>query len=216
MHRSGTSCLAGCLEELGLQLGNVITSSPYNQKGNRENPDIWPIHDAILSQAGAAWDAPPIGIVPWASDHVTAMQRFLDGYRHLPEPWGFKDPRSTLLLDGWFSIVPRLQVVASIRHPVAVAKSLAARNGFDEERSFSLWERYNREVLRWHSLTGCPVVDYDSPNYEQTVLSVATQLGLGTNRPLMFRASELNHHSVCERPPESVAALWHELLEIAE
>jgi hypothetical protein len=214
MHRSGTSCLAGCLEELGLQLGNVITSSPHNQKGNRENPDIWPIHDAILSQAGATWDAPPTGVVQWASEHVTAMRLFLDSYRHLPEPWGFKDPRSTLLLDGWFSVVPRLRLVASIRHPVAVAKSLASRNGFDEERSFSLWERYNRELLRWHSLTGCPVVDYDSANYEQAVLSVASQLGLTTDRPLMFRSSELNHHCVYERPPESVAALWHELREI--
>ena len=40
MHRSGTSCLAGCLEELGLHLGTVITSAPHNKKGNRENPEL--------------------------------------------------------------------------------------------------------------------------------------------------------------------------------
>jgi len=215
MHRSGTSCLAGCLEELGLQLGNVITSAPYNLKGNRENPDIWPIHDAILSRVGAAWDKPPDGIVSWASEHVTAMRQFLKGYQTLPEPWGLKDPRITLLLDGWFSIVPRLRLVASIRHPVAVAKSLAARNGFAEERSFSLWERYNREVLRWHSLTGCPVVNYDDPCYEQKVRQIATDLGLPADRPLAFRSSELNHHGVSQQPPETVANLWSELLEIA-
>ena len=27
MHRSGTSCLAGCLEDLGLNLGDVITEA---------------------------------------------------------------------------------------------------------------------------------------------------------------------------------------------
>lgn len=215
MHRSGTSCLAGCLEELGLQLGNVITSAPYNQKGNRENPDIWPIHDAILSRVGAAWDNPPDGIVSWAPEQTIAMRQFLKGYQPLPEPWGFKDPRITLLLDGWFSIVPHLRLVASIRHPVAVAKSLAARNGFSEERSFSLWERYNRDVLRWHSLTGCAVVNYDDPHYEQTVRRVATDLGLSADRPLAFRSNELNHHGVTQQPPETVAALWSKLLEIA-
>ncbi len=215
MHRSGTSCLAGCLEELGLQLGNVITSAPYNLKGNRENPDIWPIHDAILSRAGAAWDNPPEGVVSWSSEHVTDMRQFLKGYQTLPEPWGFKDPRITLLLDGWFSMVPRLRLVASIRHPVAVAKSLAARNGFAEERSFALWERYNREVLRWHSLTGCAVINYDDPNYEQTVRRVATDLGLHADRPLEFRSSELNHHGVSQQPPKTVATVWSDLLEIA-
>ncbi len=215
MHRSGTSCLAGCLEELGLQLGNVITSAPYNQKGNRENPDIWPIHDAILSRAGAAWDNPPEGVVSWSSEHVTDMRQFLKGYQTLPEPWGFKDPRITLLLDGWFSMVPRLRLVASIRHPVAVAKSLAARNGFAEERSFALWERYNCEVLRWHSLTGCAVINYDEPHYEQTVRRVATDLGLRADRPLEFRSSELNHHGVSQQPPKTVATVWSELLEIA-
>ena len=215
MHRSGTSCLAGCLEELGLQLGNVITSAPYNQKGNRENPDSWPIHDAILSRVGAAWDNPPDGIVSWAPEQIIAMRQFLKGYQPLPEPWGFKDPRITLLLDGWFSIVPHLSLVASIRHPVAVAQSLAARNGFSEERSFSLWERYNRDVLRWHSLTGCEVVNYDDPHYEQTVRRVATDLGLSADRPLAFRSNELNHHGVIQQPPETVAALWNKLLEIA-
>jgi hypothetical protein len=215
MHRSGTSCLAGCLEELGLQLGNVITSAPYNQKGNRENPDIWPIHDAILSRVGAAWDNPPDGMVSWAPENVMAMRQFLKGYQPLPEPWGFKDPRITLLLDGWFSIVPHLRLVASIRHPVAVAKSLAARNGFSEERSFSLWERYNRDVLRWHSLTGCAVVNYDDPHYEQTVRRVATDLGLSADRPLAFRSNELNHHGVTQQQPATVAALWNKLLEIA-
>lgn len=193
----------------------MITSAPYNQKGNRENPDIWPIHDAILSRVGAGWDNPPDGIVPWAPEQTIAMRQVLKGYQPLPEPWGFKDPRITLLLDGWFSIVPHLRLVASIRHPVAVAKSLAARNGFSEERSFSLWERYNRDVLRWHSLTGCAVVNYDDPHYEQTVRRVATDLGLSADRPLAFRSNELNHHGVVQQPPETVAALWSKLLEIA-
>ena len=37
MHRSGTSCLAGSLQEAGIYLGDVVTSAAHNQKGNREN-----------------------------------------------------------------------------------------------------------------------------------------------------------------------------------
>ena len=215
MHRSGTSCLAGCLEQLGLHLGNVITSSPHNEKGNRENPELWPIHDAILGRCGAAWDAPPEGIVPWTTKDRTAVLGFLERYRGITEPWGFKDPRVTLLLDGWMSVVPGLRLVASFRHPVAVARSLAARNGLSEERSLFLWERYNREVLRWHSRTGCLLVDYDDPDYEHAVRRIAARLCLEADRPLTFRSGDLNHHRLDEPPPESVAAVWHELLEAA-
>ena len=41
MHRSGTSCLAGCLEDLGLTLGKVNRAAPHNLKGNNENPRFW-------------------------------------------------------------------------------------------------------------------------------------------------------------------------------
>lgn len=216
MHRSGTSCLAGCLEELGLRMGNVITTSPFNAKGNRENPATWPIHDAMLGRVGASWDSPPAGAVPWSPEDIAAATCLLHSYRELPEPWGFKDPRSTLLLDGWFSLVPRLRLVASVRHPVAVARSLAARNGFAEERSFALWERYNREVLRWHSLLGFAVIDYDDPDYEQKVRRVSAGFGLGGDLPLTFRSAELNHHAGGEQLPSDIAAMWAELKEVAE
>lgn len=39
MHRSGTSCLAGSLQEAGLYLGEVNTAAPHNAKGNRESRD---------------------------------------------------------------------------------------------------------------------------------------------------------------------------------
>lgn len=214
MHRSGTSCLAGCLEDMGLQLGARTTSSPHNLKGNRENPAMWPLHDTILRRAGGTWDNPPGGVVPWTVDDRAAARWLLHSYRNLPAPWGFKDPRATLLLDGWLSVLPRLRVVASVRHPVAVAASLAARNGFDEDRSLAIWAHYNRAVLRWHSLTGCAVVNYDAPDYEHRVRGIAASLDLAADRPIRFRSTDLNHHGSHDRLPESVAAIWHELLEV--
>ena len=37
MHRSGTSCLTGIMQALGVHLGEVFTESTWNKKGNREN-----------------------------------------------------------------------------------------------------------------------------------------------------------------------------------
>lgn len=215
MHRSGTSCLAGCLEDLGLTLGEVNTAAPHNKKGNRENPRFWPVHDAVLARVGAAWDDPPGEPIAWTRDEIAALKAVLADYDALPRPWGFKDPRATLLLDGWFEALPELRLTASIRHPLAVAGSLAARNGFDRERSLHIWSAYNRAVLRWRDLTGLAVIDYDAPDYEARVRTVAAALGLDATAPMPFRAEELNHQRIADPAPPSVADLWAALQDAA-
>lgn len=211
MHRSGTSCLAGCLQDLGLQLGEVNTEAPHNRKGNRENPRFWPVHDAVLARVGAAWDNPPTEPVRWTAGEIADLKAVLADYDSLPRPWGFKDPRATVLLDGWFEVLPDLRLVASIRHPLAVAGSLHARNGFDTERAFAIWTGYNRAVLRWRKTTGLPVIDYDAPDYEARVRRIAADLGLDAQAPMPFRTDALNHQAVREPAPAPVAALWDEL-----
>lgn len=215
MHRSGTSCLAGCLEDLGLHLGEVNTTAPHNKKGNRENPLFWPIHDAVLARVGAAWDAPPSEPVAWTAGEIAGLKAVLVDYDSVPAPWGFKDPRATLLLDGWFEVLPDLKLVASIRHPTAVAGSLAARNGFDQDRSLSIWAGYNSAVLRWRDLTEFAVVDYDAEDYEARVRVIAANLSLDATAPMPFRTDELNHQRTLAPPPPEAADLWAKLQDAA-
>lgn len=215
MHRSGTSCLAGCLQDLGLSLGDVNTAAPHNRKGNRENPRFWPIHDAVLARVGASWDAPPVEPVAWTRQEMADLRAVLDDYAALPRPWGFKDPRATVLLDGWFEVLPDLRLVASIRHPLAVAGSLAARNGFDTQRSLDVWRVYNQAVLRWRDARGLTVIDYDAPDYETRVRRAAETLGLDAGRPMPFRDNDLRHQSAPAEPPAEAAALWAALQEAA-
>lgn len=59
MHRSGTSLLAGTLQECGLDLGAVSTAAAANEKGNRESWLLMALHEDLLRQAGGAWDRPP-------------------------------------------------------------------------------------------------------------------------------------------------------------
>lgn len=216
MHRSGTSCLAGCLEDLGLTLGPVNTRAPHNRKGNRENPRLWPIHDAVLARVGAAWDRPPGGGVAWTGAEIANLQAVIQAdYAGLPRPWGVKDPRATFLLDGWFEALPEARLVGSIRHPLAVAASLKARNGFDEARSLALWAAYNRALLAWRERTGFPIVDHDAPDYEARVRDIGAGLGLDADRPMPFRAAELIHQRADGPAPAPVAALWDRLRGLA-
>lgn len=217
MHRSGTSCLAGCLEELGLSLGDVVTSAPHNKKGNRENPRFWPLHDGILARADASWDRPPHGPIVWTAQEKAELKALLGDYEGLPRPWGFKDPRATLLLDGWLEVVPDLRLIGSIRHPEAVAGSLAARNGFAPETSRQIWAGYNRALMDWHSRLGFAVINYDDADYEAKVRDEARAFGLNPDAEMTFREAGLNHQGHAEAPvPSDSADLWQQLLAIAK
>lgn len=215
MHRSGTSCLAGCLEDLGLSLGDVVTAAPHNKKGNRENPRFWPVHDAVLARVGASWDNPPSEPVAWTAQERADLKAVLADYDALPRPWGFKDPRATVLLDGWFEVLPDLRLIGSIRHPLAVAGSLTARNGYETSRGLDIWATYNRALLRWRDRVAFDVIDYDAPDYEARVRAAAGRLGLDSTRPMPFREADLNHQKAEGDVPEDAAQLWAALQDLA-
>jgi hypothetical protein len=107
MHASGTSCLAGSLEEAGLWLGEVNTVSDNNAKGNRESKRIYELHDAILIGSGGSWARPP-AIVRWSDAHRAERDAIIRSFADVPV-WGFKDPRTLLVLDLWREALPDLR-----------------------------------------------------------------------------------------------------------
>src|SRR6266446_4453200 len=141
MHRSGTSCLVGLLEQAGVFLGEVSRKNPSNLKGNGENPRIMALHEELLRINGGSWDAPPETVV-WPRELKTRRDGIIGDYRGAPL-WGFKDPRTLLALDGWLEALPGLQFVGIFRHPLSVAESLERRNGFSLEKGLRLWSAYN-------------------------------------------------------------------------
>ena len=86
MHRSGTSCLAGTLQEAGVFLGDVVTRAPHNLKGNRENMRIMSLHDNLLKRTGGTWDEPPPE-VHWQPRHRSEQRDILREYADVPL-WG--------------------------------------------------------------------------------------------------------------------------------
>lgn len=178
MHRSGTSCLAGSLQELGLEMGEVHTWNPYNRRGNREHQPIVDFHDRLLADNGGAWDRPPTAMRWQESDCARARQLLagLGGAGIL----GFKDPRTLLVVDGWRACLPQLEFVGVFRHPQSVARSLAARSGMAREQALLLWQHYNGILLRLQRELRFPLVDFDvdEGHYLRCVSAVAAQLGL--------------------------------------
>ena len=155
MHRSGTSMVAGLLQRCGLYLGpenQLLGANSGNPDGHFEHREFFRIDDALLQHLGGSWDFPPSLKSAWEQDAS------LEGLRQDAEalvagfsgksPWGWKEPRTTILLPFWKSIVPQLRFVICVRSPLEVAQSLAKRNKLPIEQGVLLWHRYMRAAIQ--------------------------------------------------------------------
>ncbi len=158
MHRSGTSALARALVLLGLSPGDparLMPATEDNPGGYWENLRVAQLHDELLGVLGGWWSAPPVLATGWEQDPALspfwtwAAQLVQD---HL-EPFGrclLKDPRLCFLLPLWRVLAPVQPVVAGLRHPDAVAASLATRDGFAPEHGAWLWLRHVHALAEEH------------------------------------------------------------------
>lgn len=215
MHRSGTSCLAGCLQACGLCLGHVSRRGRFNAKGNRESEDVWKVQDQILGLNKGTWHKPPDSIVVHPV-HQLQLRNIVDRLSAENQTAGLKDPRTLLILPVWRQLIgERCRLAGTFRHPLAVAESLAKRDNLSRQRSLALWIRYNGELVRQHQSESFPLIEYnltDPDLYRHRCARVARQLGLSPNLSQMrrFVSRDLDHH----RPaPADVPACCRELYD---
>jgi len=155
MHRSGTSAMTNAIRLLGCSIGDTVDfSSPkrWNPEGNWEHLRLIERNESILNLHGGTWFAPPRLSRDWARQ--PRAQAMLPGLRsdfaatYPEEGWVWKDPRACLTLPAWLQTWESAPVaVMAFRHPVAVAKSLATRNGYSLRHGLALWEIYNAQAL---------------------------------------------------------------------
>jgi hypothetical protein len=148
MHRSGTSMVARLLNVCGLDLGperDLLPPAFDNPAGFWENADFVRLDDALLRAWGGSWDRPPANSATAAHlrDRALCLVRRFAGRA----AWGWKDPRCCLTLPFWLALVPGLRVLVCVRHPLAAARSLAARGDVPYAAALGLWLEYNRRVL---------------------------------------------------------------------
>lgn len=213
MHRSGTSCLTGSLQKAGLNLGNHSEWNRFNQRGNRENPEIHKLHDDLLEYNGGSWDAPP-ELLRWSSEHGQRAREIIATYPR-DVRWGFKDPKTLLALEGWQRILGRLQLVGIYRHPVLVAYSLRERNKIPLERGLALWQYYNGLLLDEYEKHPFPLLyfGWDEETFHEKLNQVLPDLGLSpVPRENRFFTAELRHQETVS--PEHEKAIPASVLRL--
>ena len=217
MHRSGTSCLTGSLEEAGLALGQVDRKRHTNPKGNRESLSIMDLNNAVLTANDAAWDRPPEGVCHWSADQMAWRDRLIAEYSEYTL-WGFKDPRTLLVLEGWLQGLPSARLVGTFRHPLSVAQSLRDRNGFDIEKGIELWTAYNRRLLQIMEKHQVSLLcfDWSAECYNAVVRGLAVRLGLTPpDTPFSFFETHLRRNTSQPDAPLPAAAqdIYQQLIQ---
>jgi hypothetical protein len=141
MHRSGTILLTKILGTnndvfWGSKLGKINNESFFFQSINK----------TLLQSANANWDCPEIldycddFYYQQSTNYITNIlnsyktfdywgQKKLVGenFQTTERKWGWKDPRTTLLLDVWKKIFPQMKVIHIYRNPLDIALSLKKR-----------------------------------------------------------------------------------------
>lgn len=220
MHRSGTSCVTGCLQNYGLYLGEHSTWNRHNTRGNRENQTIVDLNDAVLTSSGGNWLEPPDKVV-WQTEHLQEARRILATYSDQPL-FGFKDPRTLLTIDGWRSVLQqRLSYVGVYRNPNAVANSLVTRDHMETGRALQCWQHYNQRLLSVRQQQRFPILNFDWPQakFERRVATVARRLNLEKVAEDSFYTPDLKHHSLTAEEESDwsteVSSTWEKLRAVS-
>ena len=141
MHRSGTSMVAAMLRACGVHMGegnDLVPPAADNPRGFGEHRQVVHIDDRLLASLCGAWDLPPAELERvewWAAERLGGLRdharRTLAGLASGADGghWGMKDPRLSLTLPFWRSLLGDHRVVVCVRNPLEVAASLVARNG---------------------------------------------------------------------------------------
>ena len=154
MHRSGTSMVARLLNLCGLDLGSaedLIGPDAGNPLGHFEHVGFHRIDEALLEHFGGSWANPPELRPGWEQEssliHFTEEAKRLVGTFAGSALWGWKEPRSTVLLPFWKSLIPCLRFVICVRSPLDVARSLEKRDGISIGAGVYLWNRYLQAAI---------------------------------------------------------------------
>jgi hypothetical protein len=131
--------------------------------------------------------------------------------------WGFKDPRSLMVFDEWLREVPEIKRIGIFRHPLAVFRSLHARNAdFTQDEAVRLWRTYNERLIDEHNRSPFPVVRFDVSRSEldSQLATVCDALGLAAERSGFFE-EQLVHNEAIEPIPDDAADVWKTLETLA-
>ena len=175
------------------------------------------LQEAVLFYSGGSWDRPPEH-ANWSDSHRAERDQIIRSYADVGT-WGFKDPRTVLLVEFWREALSNLVVVGTLRHPRLVAESLCRRSNGSIDDWLELWTNYNERMLRLYEVDPFPIVRFDlgEEAYLRSLVVVMDHLGLQVPVRTEFFDPILRHHetSSLDGLPERTRRLYESLCRIA-
>ncbi len=161
MHRSGTSATARLLQHAGLDIGSdLLAPNLDNRLGYYEDLEFCDLNLALL--AAGIEDAPEYRpdwafadrIVPSRLAPLRPRAQELIAARHaLGHAWGFKDPRTAVLLDFYDDLLPEARYLFVYRAPWEVLTSLMSTQQRPlhgrADVAVRAWTTYNSRLLEF-------------------------------------------------------------------
>jgi len=208
MHRSGTSCLAGMLASAGLASAGSTVRNWDNVRGHHEMLDLVRLNEAVLAHSSAHYRAPPTDL-RWTDAHAALRDQLLcasiDG-----RPALLKDPRMLLTLPFWRASTIPFCAIGIVRHPLAVARSLATWRELPLIEGVALWLAHNQALAADHG----PVIDFDQPA-DVIVAAVAALFDCDASLLAAAYDEQLVHHDDGDPPVvpglDEAVALYRQL-----
>lgn len=192
MHRSGTSAVAGMIASAGLASAGEAVRNWDNARGHHEMLDLVRLNERVLAASGGSWLKAPRELV-WSDADARERDRLL-ALRVDGRPALLKDPRMLLVWPFWQASQVPMRVVAVVRHPVAVARSLASWRGMSLAEVVALWIAHNRPMVN----LGAPMVNFDAADVPAQLAAALgadlDALSAGFDPALVHHDGALNHH----------------------
>jgi len=177
MHRTGTTMMAGILQQLGINMGN--------SGGYREDSQFRGFNDKILKNAGGNWcNVPPKEkIIENMETKAKKIGEFFQKRNNNGSNCGWKDPRTVVTFPLYWPILQKqadVRYIFTNRPRNAIIASLNKRQKKDYEECY---ERYRQELNQILDLVqNCPILcmeyDYIIDYPEMAVVDIAKFLGI--------------------------------------
>lgn len=235
MHRSGTSLVASLLSALSVDMGGrTLLADSNNVRGYFEDLDFLHLQRKILNACCAADDG---GHPDWGwTEHETldpaCFGKFIPEASALisdrsdrSSSWGWKDPRTTLLLDFWNDLLDDARYVLVYRFPWDVADSMQ-RLGAEvflrnPEYAYKIWHFYNRHILDFYSRNSERSILIStnalSGNHPEFTRLISAKLGIDVSGAALEDIHSKDLFKItgdCDPLIDLVAAVWPQCTEL--
>lgn len=127
MHRSGTSLLSNWLHRCGFNLGSqMLGAGNGNSEGHFEDMEIFKLHESILEENQKKYlIGDDTTLVFSEKSYRQAEQLYLT--KKDSDCWGWKEPRTCLMMELWRQIIPEYNSIVVYRDYEQVVDSIIRR-----------------------------------------------------------------------------------------